>query len=96
MKEVLIMYRNSYEGGDGWTYYPMKVTINDNCHCGAKRGDPYSYRFCDDGEWFDVQKWDNACGHIDKYKDCYHEHLALKASNKVTVCRKVTHRGKYE
>lgn len=72
--QVTIMYRNSFEGGDGWTYYPKQITIGDNCPvCNAKRGMPYNHHFCEDGEWFDVDKWDNPCGHVDKYSDCFNE-----------------------
>ena len=71
---VTIMYRNNYDGGCGWIYYPITVEISDECPiCGAKRGTPFSYRFCEDGEWFVVSKWNNPCGHIDKYKDCFFE-----------------------
>lgn len=80
--KVTIMYRNNYEGGDGWTYYPLTVVIGETCPvCGKKRGQPYPYRFCEDGEWFTVDKWENPCGHIDKYKDCF---LEAKELDKVT------------
>lgn len=76
---VTIMYRNTYTGGDGWTFYPMNVEISDNCPiCGGKRGQPKEKYFCEDGEWYTVETWDNECGHVDKYKDCYFEYLALK------------------
>lgn len=78
---VIIMYRNTYVGGDGWTYYPMTVTIADKCPvCGGPRGPVKYHRFCEDGEWFTVNTWDNPCGHIDKYKDCYNEAKAIKAA----------------
>jgi len=68
------MYRNNYDGGDGWTYYPMRIRIGSKCPvCNGLRGKPYEYRFCDDGEWFTVDKWDNPCGHLDKYGDVYKE-----------------------
>ena len=71
---VTIMYRNSFVGGDGWQYYPMRVNISKNCPvCGKPRAKAYPYHFCEDGEWFTVDKWDNECGHIDKYKDCFFE-----------------------
>jgi hypothetical protein len=74
---VTIMFRNTFTGGDGWTYYPMQVIIDNNCpKCGQKRGEPYPYRFCEDGEWFTVDKWDNPCGHIDTYRDCFIEYKA--------------------
>jgi hypothetical protein len=75
---VTIMYRNTMDGGDGWTYYPMVVEIADNCPvCGCKRGEPKNYYFCEDGEWFEVDTWENPCGHIDKYSDCYRESKSL-------------------
>ena len=68
------MYRNTYEGGDGWTYYPMAVEISDDCpKCGQRRGTPEPQQFCEDGEWFTVDRWTNACGHVDTYKDVYQE-----------------------
>jgi hypothetical protein len=72
--KVIIMYRNTFNGGDGWTYHPMTVTISKTCPvCGGKRGEPKSYRFCEDGEWFTVNTWENDCGHVDSYRDCYFE-----------------------
>lgn len=72
---VTIMYRNNYDGGDGWTYYPMTIEIGDNCpHCGGPRGEPRYHRQCEDGEWFDLQVWSNPCGHVDFYQSVYEEH----------------------
>ncbi|MBE8233009.1 MAG: hypothetical protein HAW67_04680 [Endozoicomonadaceae bacterium] len=69
-----IMYRNSYDGGDGWTFYPMTVNISTCCpQCGEPRGSTTTRRFCEDGEWFDVDTWENACGHVDRYHDVYQE-----------------------
>lgn len=71
---VTIMYRNSYHGGDGWTYYPLTVVIAATCPvCGGKRGEPTMRRFCEDGEWYNVSTWQNPCGHIDRYQDIYAE-----------------------
>ena len=68
------MCRNNWVGGDGWTYYPKTIKIADNCPiCGKKRGVPQSKTFCEDGEWFTVDVWENPCNHIDKYQDCYFE-----------------------
>lgn len=75
--KITVMYRNSWFGGDGWTYYPKNIRISDNCpKCGKPRGKTKPYRFCEDGEWFIVDKWENPCGHIDNYKDCLIEALA--------------------
>lgn len=71
MKKVTVMYRNNYFGGDGWTFYPMIIEIGDNCPvCGGPRGEPTPYRFHDTGEWHEVDRWDNPCGHVDTYKNC--------------------------
>ena len=71
---VTIMYRNSYDGGDGWIYHPLKITIADTCpRCGQKRGQPRPHTFCEDGEWFTVDRWVNACGHVDSYRNAYLE-----------------------
>jgi hypothetical protein len=68
---VLVMYRNSFFGGDGWTYYPVAIDIADICPvCGGKRGELKNHRFYEDGDWFDVDTWRNPCGHIDSYKNC--------------------------
>lgn len=81
---VTIMYRNTYEGGDGWIYGPMVVEIADTCPiCGSQRGVPYPHRFCEDGEWMDVDKWDNPCGHVDKYRDAFHESKRISAKEAV-------------
>jgi hypothetical protein len=81
---VTLFYRSSYVGGDGWTWYPLTVEISDNCpKCGGKRGTPYPGRVIEDGETFAVQNWDNPCGHIDYYKDCYLEAVALAKAKKI-------------
>lgn len=77
--KVTIMYRNNFEGGDGWTYYPLNITIGDNCPiCNEKRGKPYVHHFSEDGEWFSVNRWDNPCGHLDKYGDVWREFKQLQ------------------
>ncbi len=82
--KVTVMYRNNCFGGDGWVYHPVTIEISNNCPvCGTPRGKPYPYNFCEDGEWFVVDRWDNKCGHIDKYGDCIRESRALaKAEGK--------------
>lgn len=82
--KVTIFYRNNFKsvGGDGWTYHPLTIEISDLCPvCRCKRGIPYPYRFCEDGEWFTVDKWDNPCTHIDKYCDVYDESKLLEIIN---------------
>jgi rRNA maturation protein Nop10 len=51
--------------------YPaiVRVTITRTCpECGGPRGKPYPHRFHEDGEWYTVDRWDNPCGHIDRYE----------------------------
>lgn len=73
---VRIMFRNNYVGGDGWTYYPIEVEIADTCPvCGGKRGKPYNHSFHEDGDWFNVNRWDNPCGHVDTYESVYKESI---------------------
>jgi hypothetical protein len=78
---IRIFYRNNFDGGDGWSYYSKAVEIADNCPtCGKRRGTPYDYNFCEDGEWFSVDKWDNPCGHLDTYRECLKEARAITAA----------------
>ena len=50
------------------------VEIADRCPtCGGPRGEPALRRYCEDGEWYDVSRWDNPCGHIDLYDDILRE-----------------------
>lgn len=46
------------------------VEISDKCPvCGGPRGEAHLQRYCEDGEWYDVSRWTNPCGHLDKYAD---------------------------
>jgi hypothetical protein len=68
------MYRNNWFGGDGWTYYPVTVTIADTCPvCGGSRGVPSINRYCEDEQFYYLSNWKNACGHLDTYKAVYLE-----------------------
>lgn len=50
------------------------ITIDATCPvCGGPRGDVYTQRFCEDGEWYDVDRWDNPCGHVDMYASVLEE-----------------------
>ena len=68
---------------DGNTWYPkiVIVRISRRCPvCGGLRGEPVKNRYCEDGEFYWVHCWENACGHLDKYDDVYRE---AKASGEV-------------
>lgn len=55
------------------------VEIADTCPvCGAPRGVPHLVRYCEDGEWYDVSRWTNPCGHLDTYADVIREAEATK------------------
>ena len=70
MKQVTVMYRNNWFGGDGWTFHAATVEIGELCPiCGMPRGKPYLHRFYDTGKSYTVHKWDNSCGHIDTYRN---------------------------
>lgn len=83
--KVTIMYRNSYIGGDGWTYHPLEIEISNYCQtvitdeharpvkCCVRRGKPVAYSFTEDGENFVVHTWKNPCGHLDTYRECFFE-----------------------
>lgn len=59
---------------DGWTVTTPTIEIADTCPvCGGPRGEPYWHHFCEDGDWFTVTRWDNPCGHLDKYADVLKE-----------------------
>ena len=56
-----------------------RIEISDNCpKCGGKRGKPYQERHCHDGVSYMVDRWENECGHLDLYPDCWVEHLKIK------------------
>jgi hypothetical protein len=72
--KVKVMYRNSWFGGDGWTFYPVTVEIADTCpQCGGPRGEPAPNHFRECGEWYTVDTWENPCGHMDRYPDVLRE-----------------------
>lgn len=68
--------------GDGKEYVGLcvvTVTISTLCVvCGGPRGydaiEPY--RFHDDGEWYNVDRWTNRCGHVDAYANVLRESRA--------------------
>ena len=63
--------------------YPafQTVKIADACpECGGPRGKPYNYNFSEDGGFYSCYKWDNPCGHVDKYGDVLNEARRLISS----------------
>jgi hypothetical protein len=57
------------------------VTISAFCPLdGQRRGTPHSHRFADDGDWYNVDRWDNPCGHTDYYAAVLAEATARNAA----------------
>ncbi|KPI33377.1 hypothetical protein OV450_1465 [Actinobacteria bacterium OV450] len=53
----------------------VTVTIAAECQeCGGPRDEPAPFRFPEDGEWYTVDRWSNACGHADLYENVLAEH----------------------
>lgn len=54
------------------------VIIGSACPvCGKPRGLPRWERRFEDGEHYDISRWDNPCGHVDHYEDVLREAEAL-------------------
>lgn len=69
MMTVRVVDRNTW-GTRG--PYPVirAVTISATCpQCGGPRGTPRPYTFYDNGDWHTCDRWENPCGHVDKYVD---------------------------
>ena len=58
--------------GVGRSYQGVRirhVTLEWKCmDCGGPRGEPWWYRFAEDGEWYTCHRWDNPCGHVETYE----------------------------
>lgn len=59
--------------GTGRDYqYPIIRTVTIAAVCprdGGTRGEPWPYRFAEDGGWLTCDRWTNPCGHIDTYDE---------------------------
>jgi hypothetical protein len=64
------------------------IAISDRCpSCGGPRGEVYKYNFHEDGGWYNVDRWDNPCGHVDMYDSVLAEAAALEqGSSEVDRC----------
>jgi len=52
--------------------YPqiVSVTISDRCPiCNGPRGEPRNHNFFENGDAHSCDRWDNPCGHVDRYED---------------------------
>ncbi|MBT2453331.1 hypothetical protein [Streptomyces sp. ISL-86] len=81
--------------GSGREYVGVRVvtaTVAAECPtCGGPRGEATPFRFCEDGEWYDVSRWTNPCGHVDMYAAILREHRrrqeALEAEEQKEAAR---------
>lgn len=56
--------------GDPWFPRVVEVTVPwVCCTCGEARGEPFGHNFHEDDVWMHCDRWENPCGHIDKYAD---------------------------
>jgi rRNA maturation protein Nop10 len=57
--------------GTGREYVGVRIVtveVAAECpRCGGPRGEAVPSRFPEDGDWYVVDRWKNACGHIDSY-----------------------------
>jgi hypothetical protein len=59
-------------GGGGLVF--RTVTLVWICpSCFGPRGEPSPRRFCEDGEFYWVDCWQNPCGHVDHYPEVLRE-----------------------
>ncbi|MET7363180.1 VVA0879 family protein [Streptomyces sp. NPDC005562] len=56
-------------GTSGPSTIVYTLRIPDFCPCGVERGAPEPFNACNDGEWYNADKWENPCGHKDSYQD---------------------------
>jgi hypothetical protein len=59
----------------GWYLNFRTVNVQNICpRCGQERGAIRNERFYEDDTWYNVDRWDNKCGHTDKYVNVLYEH----------------------
>jgi hypothetical protein len=68
---------------NGFRHNLVKVEISDSCPvCGSKRGIRRWKGLSFDGSrFFEVDCWENECGHIDKYADVINEYCRITGFN---------------
>ncbi len=74
-------------GGNGHVPVIRRVEIRDTCiRCGGLRGRKQVHHFAEDGAYYVVDRWDNPCGHVDKYEDVLVEARMLLEGESCPVC----------
>jgi hypothetical protein len=67
-------------GTSGYGIVLRTVEIADACpQCGGARGEIRGYNGCEDGDYYHVNVWNNACGHVDYYEAVIAEAERLQA-----------------
>lgn len=62
----------------GWPRGTRTIDIANTCPvCGGPRGEPRTWAYPEDGEYYHPSVWENPCGHVDKYPACLAEAAAL-------------------
>lgn len=65
VKEVAIPHRRN-----GFLEFVKTIKVEWACPvCGKVMGEPVKRRFCEDGWWYEVDCWENDCGHVARYRD---------------------------
>lgn len=66
VKTIIVPNRDK----QGWLHGTKNITVDWSCpSCKSEMGIPNITQFCEDGEFFSVHTWHNACGHVVKYTD---------------------------
>lgn len=61
------------------------VEIATTCPvCGGPRGEPHFERYHEDGDWYNVSRWTNPCGHMDTYAAVLVEAGVYTGKEKIT------------
>ena len=63
-------------GGPGlYTVITRTIEIPDTCPvCGGPRGEPHFQHWTEDGHTVRISRWQNECGHVDKYAELLERH----------------------
>ncbi|MDX8367710.1 hypothetical protein [Cytobacillus sp. IB215665] len=66
IKTITVPNRDS----QGWLHGTKNMKVEWTCPtCGQEMGQPTAKQFCEDGEFYNVNVWENDCGHVAKYTD---------------------------
>lgn len=75
-----------------YTIHTQTVEIDDRCpRCGVQRGQPWKERLVEDGHAVTVDRWENECGHVDKYDEVLIE--AMMAAEEADLGRRLRKGG---